>query len=217
MKAKDAHNLGRFAYPVLQAADIAIFRGIQVPVGQDQVPHLELAREIVRRFNHLYKTKLPEPQPLLTETPMITGTDGRKMSKSYGNVIPLLDEPKNIEKICKQMITDPQRVRRDDPGNPDVCSVFAKHKLFSSAAEVGEVDRDCRSAALGCGDCKLKLAANINAFMAKPLSIKKELLNSPSRLDEIIAAGNLRAAAEAERTMEIVRPAALGLKSKGSR
>jgi tryptophanyl-tRNA synthetase len=165
---------------------------------------LELAREIVRRYNFLYKGKLPEPDVVLTETPTIMGTDGRKMSKSYGNLMPLLAEPTEIQAITKKIPTDPARVRRDDKGNPDVCPVFTFHKLFTSEAERAEIDPGCRSAALGCGDCKAKLAANINKFMEKPLEKKKSLLNNPKQLDEIIADGCSKARKVAQSTMQEV-------------
>lgn len=205
MKQKDAHNVGRYTYPVLQTADIAIFKGEGVPVGQDQVPHLEFSRELVRRFNFIYKTKLKEPKPLLTETPAITGLDGRKMSKSYDNFIPLIAEPEEIKALTKKMVTDPKRVRRNDPGNPDVCPVFKLHKLFTQDAERAQIDSDCRSAAIGCGDCKLKLAGNISSFMAEPLEKKRKYLNKPSELDEIIEHGCTKARAEAKKTMDEVR------------
>lgn len=205
MKQKDAHNMGRYAYPVLQTADIALFKGLKVPVGQDQVPHLELSRELVRRFNFLYKGNLPEPQPLLTETPLITGLDGRKMSKSYDNFIPLTAEPEEIKNLTKKMVTDPARVRRNDPGNPDVCPVFKLHKLFTSDSERAQIDPDCRSAAIGCGDCKLKLAANINKFMEEPLENKRKYLNNPGQLDEIIENGCLKARKIAQNTMAEVK------------
>ena len=225
LKAKDAYNLGRFQYPVLQAADIAIFKGDIVPVGPDQVPHLELAREIIRRTNHLYKTKLPEPRALLTMNKaqadaqsdptktgagnelVILGFDGRKMSKSYNNFMPILDEPQNIEKMCQKMVTDPARVKRTDPGNPDVCPEFTFHKLFSPSADQAEVTTQCRSAAIGCGDCKKWLAKNINAFMKKPLEKRKELLNNPHQVDEIIADGCQKARVESKRTMDELRGA----------
>jgi tryptophanyl-tRNA synthetase len=220
LKKKDAHNLGRFAYPVLQAADIAIFRGEIVPVGPDQVPHLELAREIIRRLNHLYKTSIPEPRALLTTSKVqedaqndptktgssnelvILGTDGRKMSKSYNNFIPLLEEPAVIEKICMKMQTDPARVTRTDPGNPDVCPEFTFHKLFTSKEEQVEIQKNCRGALFGCGDCKKWLAKNINGFMKEPLEKRKEFLNNPRQLDEIIGDGCQKARAEAKVTLD---------------
>ncbi len=220
LKKKDVCNLGRYAYPVLQAADISIFRGEIVPVGPDQVPHLELAREIVRRLNHLYKLKIPEPRALLTTNKskeaeqkdptktgagnelVILGTDGRKMSKSYNNFVPLLDEPENIEKICMKMQTDPARVTRTDPGNPDICPEFSFHKLFSKLEDRKEIDNNCRKALFGCGDCKKWLARNINAFMAGPLEKRKEFLNNPRQLDEIIENGCTRAREEGVKTLD---------------
>lgn len=207
LKAKDAYNLGRFAYPVLQAADIALYRGTLVPVGQDQVPHLELAREVVRRFNHLYNTQLPEPKAMLTETPAVPGLDGRKMSSSYNNFIPLLIEPEPLTKIIKPMPTDPARVRRTDPGNPDKCPVGDLHKLFSSKQDYDLVDQGCRTAGIGCIDCKMMLVKSINGFMEKPLERKKELLANPKKVDEIIGDGNAKANKEAKATMKIVKDA----------
>ncbi|MCC6277560.1 MAG: tryptophan--tRNA ligase [Oligoflexia bacterium] len=205
MKVKDAYNLGRFSYPVLQTADIAIFKGGKVPVGQDQLPHLELSREIIRRFNHLYGGKLPEPESLLTETPAIPGLDGRKMSKSYGNVLPLLDEPEQIIKVVKGMVTDPARVKRTDPGNPDICPVFGMHKLFSDKKTLDHVNVECRRAGIGCMDCKMLLAGHINKFVEAPLAKQKDLLNNPKGLDEIIGDGCQKARGEAEKTLKEVK------------
>ena len=147
--------MGRFGYPVLQAADIAMYMGQKVPVGQDQVAHLELTREIIRRFNHVYKGKLPEPQPLLTPTPLVPGLDGRKMSKSYNNGLDLAEESKALGKKVKGMPTDPQRVRREDKGDPAKCNVFTYHKLFSTEADREWVTAGCQTAGIGCGDCKI--------------------------------------------------------------
>lgn len=207
-KQNDTHNLGRFAYPVLQAADIAVYMGNKVPVGQDQVSHLELSREIVRRFNHVYKAKLPEPQPLLTETPVIPGLDGRKMSKSYGNTL-LLTTPdeKSLKKTINQMVTDPHRVRREDKGNPELCSVYSYHKLYSSAEDLKWVVEGCTTAGIGCGDCKAKLAGNIEAVTKEPREKKKELLNNSKQLDSIIEQGCSKARMEAQKTLKIVRSA----------
>ncbi len=204
-KASDTHNLGRFSYPVLQAADIAIYRGQAVPVGQDQVSHLELTREIIRRFNHLYKAKLPEPKPLLTDTPLVPGLDGRKMSKSYGNGLDLSEDEKSMQKKVKAMPTDPQRVRREDPGDPKNCNVYTFHKLFSKDEDLRWVESGCRSAGIGCGDCKMRLAENINNLTKEPREKKKELLNQPDKLDSIIRDGCERARAEAQATLRIVR------------
>jgi tryptophanyl-tRNA synthetase len=205
LKQVDAHNLGRFAYPVLQTADIAAYKGILVPVGKDQVAHLELSREIIRRFNHLYKGKVPEPKPLLTESPTLPGLDGRKMSKSYNNTMPLTAEPKEIEALTKKMMTDPARVRREDPGDPFICPVFSFHKLYSSEEDQKWVIQGCTTAGIGCGDCKMKLAANINEKMREPLAKKKDLLNNPKRLDSIIVEGSRKARVEAQKNLTYCR------------
>jgi tryptophanyl-tRNA synthetase len=204
-KANDTHNVGRFAYPILQAADIAMYRANRVPVGQDQVSHLELSREIIRRFNHIYKGKLPEPQALLTEIPLVPGLDGRKMSKSYNNGIDLSEDEKSLQKKIKGMPTDPQRVRREDPGEPTRCNVYTFHKLFSSQEDLRWVENGCRTAGIGCGDCKGRLAENINNLLKEPREKKKELLNQGQRLDSMIAAGNEKARKEAQLTLKIVK------------
>lgn len=206
-KQADTHNLGRFAYPVLQAADIAIYRGQVVPVGQDQVAHLELSREIIRRCNGLYKLKLPEPKPVLTDTPVLLGLDGRKMSKSYNNGILMTEEESTLKKKTNAMVTDPARVRRNDPGDPDKCSVFSYHKLYTLPEEQGEIIQGCKSAALGCGDCKAKLFNNINKKMKEPREKKKELLNQPQLLDQIIHAGCTKARQEAQATLKTIKDA----------
>jgi tryptophanyl-tRNA synthetase len=212
-KANDTHNLGRFAYPVLQAADIAIYRGFKVPVGADQVAHLELTREIIRRCNHIYKTNLPEPQPLLTETPMIPGLDGRKMSKSYNNGILLCEEEKDLKKKVNSMLTDSKRVHLEDPGEPNDCTVYSYHKLFSSVEDLKWVEVGCRSAGIGCGDCKGRLFNNINNLMQKPREKKKELLKDPQVLDQIIAEGCKKAQSEAQKTLQFVRQKMFGAKN----
>ncbi len=205
-KASDTHNLGRFAYPVLQAADIAVYRANKVPVGADQVAHLELSREIIRRFNHIYKAKLPEMSALLTEIPLVPGLDGRKMSKSYGNTLYLTeDSEKDLKKKVNQMVTDSQRVRREDAGEPTRCSVYGYHKLYSSQEDLAWVEAGCRSAGIGCGDCKGRLAQNIENLSAGPRELKKELLNNPGQLDSIIDQGCENARREARKTLEIVR------------
>jgi tryptophanyl-tRNA synthetase len=176
-----------------------------VPVGADQVAHLELTREIIRRFNHLYKANIPEPKPLLTETPLVPGLDGRKMSKSYNNGLLMSETAKDLEKKIKQMITDPQRARREDPGNPEVCTVYKYHLLVSSEEEKSWVVLGCTTAGIGCGDCKNKLFGNLNQLMEKARLRKKELLNNPQELDSIIDAGCTKAQEEARRTMLFVR------------
>jgi len=204
-KQSDTHNLGRFSYPVLQAADVAMYRGSLVPVGSDQVSHLELTREIIRRFNHIYKAKLPEPQPLLTENPLVPGLDGRKMSKSYNNSLLLAEEEKDLRKKVNQMITDTQRVRREDPGEPDRCTVFTYHKLFSSLEDQAWVTVGCRTAGIGCGDCKARLFENINKLITPARERRKELLNNPKHLDSIIESGCAKARTEAQKTLREVR------------
>lgn len=204
-KASDTHNLGRFSYPILQAADIAVYQASHVPIGHDQIAHLELTREIVRRFNHLYGAKIPEPRPVFTETPTLLGTDGRKMSKSYGNTFFLLQEEDELTKTLRATPTDPARVKRTDPGEPTKCPVYAFHKLFSPASDLPWVENGCRTAAIGCGDCKKKLGENINGLMAIPREKKKELLRSPDTLDSIIADGCQRARLKARETLDHVK------------
>jgi tryptophanyl-tRNA synthetase len=205
-KQNDTYNLGRFGYPVLQAADIAIFKGSLVPVGADQVAHLELTREIIRRFNHLYKGKLPEPQPLLTDTPAVAGLDGRKMSKSYNNTI-LWTEPdeKSLKKKVNLMLTDPARARRENPGNPEICPVYSFHKLYSSPEDLDWSATGCRTAGIGCGDCKGRLFENMEKMTKGPREKKKELLNNPGQLDSIVQSGCEKARAEAQKTLKEVR------------
>lgn len=207
MKQTDTHNLGRFLYPVLQTADVAIVRGSLVPIGKDQVAHLEISREIVRRFNHLYSADLPEPKPLLTEMSALPGTDGRKMSNSYNNFIPLTEDAKSLEKRIKAMPTDPARVRRTDPGNPYICPVYKFHTIFSSEEDQKWVIEGCTTAGIGCGDCKARLFSNINAFCEKPREKKKELLNDRKQLDSIISEGVSRVRQEAQKTLSVVRKA----------
>ncbi len=204
-KATDTHNLGRFSYPVLQAADVAVYRGTHVPVGQDQLAHLELSREVVRRFNFLYGGNIPEPKPIFSETPILLGSDGRKMSKSYGNVFNLTQEEDEVTKTLRAMPTDPARVRRTDPGEPTKCPVYTYHRMFSRPEDLSWVEEGCRSAGIGCGDCKKKLAENINALMAKPREKKKELLQRSDTLDSIIADGCQRARAKATETLNQVK------------
>lgn len=206
-KQNDTYNLGRFAYPVLQAADIALYRGEVVPVGADQVAHLELSREIIRRTNSLYKSKLPEPKHLLTETPHLLGLDGRKMSKSYGNTILLSEEEAPLKKKLQLMATDPARVRRTDAGDPEKCTVYSFHKIYSSQNDLEWVVEGCKTAGIGCGDCKLKLHTNMNEQLKNPREKKKELLNNPKLLDSIIDAGCTKARKEARETLDMVKQA----------
>ena len=204
---RDLTNYGFLGYPVLQTADILIYRARFVPVGEDQVAHLELSREIARRFNHFYGEVFPEPQALLTPTPRIPGTDGRKMSKSYGNAISLSDKPEEIRSKILTMVTDPARKRRSDPGNPDVCPVFDLHKAFSSAATQQEAAAGCRSAGIGCIDCKKMLLAHLEPALAPIQERRRDLEADRGRIHLILADGARRAREEARRTMEKVRAA----------
>ena len=207
IRDKDLSTYGFLGYPVLQAADILIYRGNFVPVGEDQVPHVELTREIARRFNGFYGEVLPEPQPLLTPSPKLPGTDGRKMSKSYGNTI-LLSEPEaSVRAKLKTMVTDPARVRRSDPGDPDKCPVGDLHKIFSSKETMDKVYAGCRSAGIGCIECK-GWAANALVEILNPIQERRRKYEENPKLAwDILEAGSARARKYADATMHDVRQA----------
>ncbi len=178
---RDLATYGFLGYPVLQAGDILLYKADFVPVGKDQLPHLELTRELGRRFNSIYKSVFPEPQELLTSFPKVLGTDGRKMSKSYGNTINLSDSEPVVRQKLKTMVTDPARVRRSDPGNPDICPVYDFHKIYSSPQVIERVNRECRTAEIGCIDCK-KLAADAMVTKLSPIwEARTQFSNDPSR------------------------------------
>lgn len=202
-------NYGLLGYPVLMSADILLFKADFVPVGIDQAPHLEFAREIVRSFNFRYQTKvLIEPQMKATATPKIIGTDGvNKMSKSLDNDIELAADEKTTEKRVRSMVTDTNRVMRTDPGNPDICNVYAFHKTFSPPELCAEIDRECRVAGIGCVDCKKKLAANLNAALTPLRERRAELAKNPARVWEILHDGARRASLIADDTIRDVRDA----------
>ena len=201
LEGRDLSTHGFLGYPVLQAADILLYKGNLVPVGIDQLPHLELTREITRRFNGLYKAIFPEPQALLTEIPKVPGTDGRKMSKSYNNTINLSDTEPEVRAKLKTMVTDPARVRRTDKANPDVCPVFTLHQSVSSPDVIDRVNRECRTAEIGCIDCK-KLAADAIVSRLTPIWEKRrQLVQQPKLVDEVIATGVHRASAVASQTI----------------
>ncbi len=203
---KNTGSLGFLGYPVLQAVDVCIYKGTQVPVGEDQKAHLEMGRELIRRFNSTYKKEVfPEFLPLLTTTPKFLGTDGRKMSKSYGNAIDLADDPKDIRKKVSRMLTDVNRPRREDPGHPEVCNVFSWHKLFTDPKRVAEIDTECRTAVLSCGDDKNALAERIIEWQAPILKRRKELENEPAYLEEIVRKGTHKAREIAAQTVDEVR------------
>ena len=205
-------NYGLVGYPVLMTADIALYRAGLVPVGVDQGPHIEFARETVRSFNYRFNTNvLIEPQMKVTEVPKVLGIDGvQKMSKSLDNHIELASTPEETQKRVMMMVTDPQRMRRSDPGNPDVCNVFSLHKVFSSADEVANINVECRRAGIGCVDCKKLLAKNLNAHL-EPFRARREALNqNPQQVWDVLHDGAKRARELAESTMRDVR-AAVGL------
>ena len=207
IKEKDLSTYGFLGYPVLQAADILLYKPDLVPVGKDQLPHLELTREIGRRFNNLYSPVFPEPKEHLTQFPKVMGTDGRKMSKSYGNTINLSDTEPVVRQKLKTMVTDPARVRRTDKGNPDVCPVFDFHKIYSSADVVKQVDQDCRTAAIGCIDCKRQVAdAMVERY--RPMWDKRTtILQHPEQTQEMVEEGRKRASHVAQKTMQEVKTA----------
>jgi tryptophanyl-tRNA synthetase len=207
---KDLTTYGFLGYPVLQGADILIYKGNFVPVGEDQVPHVELTREIARRFNQFYGKPgpvLPEPQPLLTPTPKLPGTDGRKMSKSYGNTILLTDAEPVVRQKLKTMVTDPARVRRTDPGNPDLCPVGDLHKIFSSQETMAKVNDGCRSAGIGCIECKGWAADALLKVLLPIQERRKKYEENPRLAWDILMTGTAKAAKVAEATMKEVRSA----------
>jgi len=204
---KDINTYGFLGYPVLQAADILIYKAQVVPVGIDQLPHIELTREIARRFNHLYRPVFPIPEPLLTEMPKILGIDGRKMSKSYNNAIYLSDPPEVIKEKVSRMFTDPSRLRRYDPGNPNICNVFSFHKLYTPADVVEDIKRDCPLAKIGCVDCKKILAQNLIKGLSYHQERRQYYLMHSKELDEILQWGISYARKEAQATLEEVKDA----------
>jgi tryptophanyl-tRNA synthetase len=206
---KDLTTYGFLGYPLLMASDILLYQPDFVPVGQDQQAHVELTREVARRFNQFYKIGdhevLPEPKVLLTPSPKLPGTDGRKMSKSYGNTIQLTDEEPVVRQKLKTMVTDPARVRRTDAGEPDKCPVGDLHKVFSSPETLAKVYDGCRSAGIGCIECK-SWAADALVQILQPIQERRAGFTE-ARVEEILREGNCRAAARAEQTMRQVREA----------
>jgi len=199
-------NVGLFDYPVLQAADILLYKGELVPVGQDQVQHIELARRIARSFNHRWGKVFPECQPLLTSTPKLLGLDGKaKMSKSLGNQIALGVDDKKLRKLLGRAVTDEKRVNREDPGDPDVCNVFTMHQTFSTDEDRAWVREGCTTAAIGCVDCKGRLADRVGEHLGPYRERRAQLLAEPERVKAILHAGAEKARALAQRTMAEVR------------
>jgi tryptophanyl-tRNA synthetase len=242
IKDHDINTYGFLGYPLLQAADILMYKPRYVPVGEDQVPHVELTREVARRFNLVFgkvhgagmvkldsktfqeqsvegKAEMihrgmvlvdpifPEPEALLTSTPRLPGTDGRKMSKSYDNAIFLTDAPEVVSKKLATMVTDPARKRRTDPGNPDICPVFDLHKIFSAQGTIDRVNRECRTAEIGCLDCKKLVAGHLNAYLAPIHERRKPYEQNPQKVWDILEDGTERARVVAQKTMAEVRKA----------
>ncbi len=205
---KDLGTYGFLGYPLLQAADILIYKAHYVPVGVDQVPHVELTREVARRFNFLYKEILVEPEALLTEFPRIPGTDGRKMSKSYDNAIMLSDMPETVTAKIKPMVTDPARKRRSDPGNPEVCPVYDLHRVFTPQGERDTVVvPGCTSAGIGCLDCKQILLKHALPVLGPVSARRAELARDPDAVRAILADGAARAQKTARETLDAVKSA----------
>jgi tryptophanyl-tRNA synthetase len=200
---------GHLGYPVLQAADILMYKGEAVPVGEDQLPHIEIARELARRFNGLYSPDnavFPEPEGLLSAIPRLVGLDGHRMSKSRGNTVLLSDPPAEIQAKVKKAVTDPQKIRKGDPGRPDICLIFTYHTKFN-AGEVGEIRSGCESGALGCVDCKLRVANRIVEHLAPIRERRAELESHPDTVKDVIRDGNARAQTVAAKTMDDVHNA----------
>jgi tryptophanyl-tRNA synthetase len=202
---KDVYTYGFLGYPVLQAADILIYKANGVPVGEDQAPHVELTREIARRFNHVYGELFPVPDLLLAPTSKLLGLDRRKMSKSYGNAIFLSDDEKTVQTKVSQMVTDPQRARKSDPGDPSVCNVFSFHEFYTDAGTVRQIEEDCRKAEIGCVACKKRMAENLNRAL-EPIREKRRALEAdPDTVRDVMARGTDKAREIARSTMEEVR------------
>ncbi len=205
-KKNQLDSYGFLGYPVLQAADICLYNAHKVPVGKDQEKHIWLANDLARRFNNTYKRIFNEPQPLLTEIPLILGSDNRKMSKSYNNHIPLEYSEKQTEQRIKTFYTDPKKIRKGDPGHPEGCPVFLLHRLYTLEAEA-EIATPCRSGELGCVDCKLRLSRTLNRALEPIRSKRAELLKRPDHIWDVLKAGGDRARSRAQNVMEDVRTA----------
>lgn len=206
LKEKDLGTYGFLGYPVLQAADILIYKAEMVPVGEDQLPHIELTREIARRFNFLYKEVFPIPKDILTEFPVLPGLDGRKMSKSYNNTIAISDPPETIKKKVSTMITDPARVKKEDKGHPEVCAVYAFYKVFAKD-RTDIVSQECREAKRGCVECKKELANLLVEYLAPIHHKRKEFEKHPKKLEQILAEGSEKAKKVASQTLREAKEA----------
>lgn len=201
-QGKDLGTYGFLGYPLLMAADILLYKASVVPVGEDQIPHVELCREIARRFNHLYGTVFPEPKDLVGKVPLLPGVDGRKMSKSYHNAISLTASSEEVKTRVQQMVTDPARLRKDDPGHPEVCIVFKFHQIYTP--EVAAVEENCRAGKVGCVACKRHLAENLEKLIS-PFRERREYWAEPGRVEKVLEDGAERARVVASETMKEVR------------
>lgn len=199
---KNIATYGFLGYPLLQAADILVYKADSVPVGEDQIPHIELSREIARRFNYLYGEVFPEPKALIGKVPLLPGVDGRKMSKSYNNTISLSASPEEIKEKVRQMVTDPARIRKDDPGHPEVCVVYKFHQVYTP--EVAEVESDCRGGKIGCVACKRHLAENLDKLLS-PFRDRRAQWEESGKVEEVLAEGAERARKVTRETMQEVR------------
>ncbi len=198
-------SYGFLGYPLLQAADILLYRADYVPVGKDQLPHIELTREVGRRFNFIYGDVFPDPDSLLTKVPVVPGIDGQKMSKSYGNEITIAETPEETTAKIKKMFTDPQKLRKGDPGRPEICPVFQLHQLYTPPSDIERIDKTCRTGELGCVACKKDLADHVNKALEGIRSRRRELENNLAFVNDVLADGANRARARAQETMAIVR------------
>ncbi|MGI6097943.1 MAG: tryptophan--tRNA ligase [Dethiobacteria bacterium] len=209
IKERNLMTYGFLGYPLLMAADILLYKATAVPVGEDQEPHIEMTREIARRFNFLYKKVFPEPQTLLNTYKLLPGIDGRKMSKSYDNYIALSASPEELKEKVRMMVTDPKRIRRTDPGTPEVCTVHTFQQIFNPE-QIAEIEEDCRAGKIGCVQCKGTLAVKMNDFLNPFYEKRRELENKENYLQDILLSGAAKAREKAKETMEEVR-AAMGV------
>jgi len=200
---EDSISYGHLGYPVLQAADILLYQAHLVPVGEDQLPHIELCREIARKFNRIYGKTFRVPEGKLTRFPRLPGPDGKRMSKSLGNVILLSDPPDQIRKVVMTAVTDPEKIRRNDPGHPEICNVYHWHRKFNPG-EVPQIEEDCKSGALGCVDCKKNCAGKMAGFLAPIHEKRAALVKDLDYVRDVLTDGTKRARTEAQKTMEEV-------------
>ncbi|OGC08602.1 tryptophan--tRNA ligase [candidate division WOR-1 bacterium RIFOXYA2_FULL_36_21] len=206
LKGKDLGTYGFLGYPVLQAVDILLYKPAFVPVGEDQLPHLEITREIARRFNHFYGSIFPDPKELLTHVPVMPGLDGRKMSKSYGNTIALSDSPLEIKKKVNSMITDPARVKKEDEGHPDICTVFSYYKVFNKE-KVLQIEKECKNAFRGCVECKKEFLAGLLEVLKPIQENRKEIEKDHKKIQEILCCGAQKAKDIASKTLKEAKKA----------